>query len=231
MRNFRKNLWLSISLIAVSLVLTNQAQAQCVVCTPAPPGWICTSGGQGGEACTMDGINCTLINPCTCRDRDCPVAGEGPGTSAGKVKLNISHEVIETVRKVHPRFALALISLGKLPPLGFSEGKIYSAPIELSETDVEWHLKPSQESEEYFAQLKEKVQQAFGEGKSPAVYAFSIIKPSAADGFILKLQVEQTYATDPISSSLEVNLSSARKTKNRAENEVRFLEAGTWRIN
>lgn len=230
MQHSKKNLLVAVALIAIGLFFTIEAQAQCVGCVPAPPGWICMAAGQGGEACAMDGVNCTLINPCTCRDRDCP-QGLMRLASNEKVKLNISDEVIRAIGKTHPRAALALVSLRKLPPLGFSEGRINSAPVELTQADVEGHLESSRKSTKYFAQLKQRVQESFSQDVTPAVFKFWVEQSLTGNGFVLKLQPEETLANDLSFSLLEVNLTSGKESESRAKEKVTRLEATTWQIN
>lgn len=212
----------------IGIIFTNDIRAQgCVSCVPAPPGWICMASGQGGEACAMDGTNCTLINPCTCREGFCP-EGLLKLASNEKIKLNFSDKLIKAVGASHPRMALALVSLRKLPPLAYSEGKINSAAIEVTARDVAWHLRPAEKSKRYFAELKERVRESFKAGEAPAVFGFSIVH--SPNGLLLRLQLENALATDPAYQLLEVDLSYPTDKSNISNDGVTSLNATTWRI-
>lgn len=227
--NTRKSLVLYVAVLAaiVSISVSGIHAQGCVSCVPAPPGWICMASGQGGEACAMDGTNCTLINPCTCREGFCP-EGLLKLASNEKIKLNLSDKLIKAVGVSHPRMALALVSLRKLPPLTYSEGKINSAPVEITARDVAWHLRPAEKSKKYFAELKERVRESFKSGELPAVFAFSIVHSS--DRLLLRLQLENALVTDPPYQFLEVDLSSPVDKSSSVKEGFIQLTATAWRI-
>lgn len=198
-----------------------QAQG-CVSCVPAPPGSICKASGQGGEACAMEGTNCALNNPSTCPEGILKLAPNE------KIKLDFSDKLIRSVGTSYPRMALALVSLKKLPPLAYSEGKINSAAVEVTMRDVEWHLMPAEKSKKYFAELKERVRESFKAGQTPAVFAFSIQRSS--NGVLLRLQLENALATDPGYQFLEVDLSSPVDNSGALKDDFIRLTATAWRM-
>lgn len=240
MKGIRRSLF-SLTLLAIfGIAFSSNALSQnsvpgegsggCVRCVPAGQGWTCMAGGQGGDACTSDGGNCTLTNPCT---SGLACSTLNPDGTKSKVKLEIGDNLVREVGKTDPRIALALISIRRLPPLSYKEGIINSAPIELNGKDVESHLAPNGNSNDYALQLKGRISESFAKGLSPTVYNFSIEKSSIAGEYILRLQTVESGSMAAALSTLEVTLTAAAKDAALGNRDAtgEQLKATSWKIN
>lgn len=200
----------------------------CVKCVGAGHGWICQAAPGGGDACTTDGYNCTLINPCpSFGGANCPPNAQDP--TKPKIILNISDELVREVGKSNPRLGVALIGLRNLPPLSYSKGMINTAPVELSQNDIEEQLAATASSKDYVAQLRVKTGEAFKKGLLPTVYNFSIEPSSAPDAYILKLQTAEVGSFGSL-VSIDINLSEMKEATRDAKEPTRALKAGSWKI-
>lgn len=230
MQNFKRNMVSLLVTIVIALAFSANAFSQnnnpggCVGCVPAGQGWICTSAGMGGQACITDGNSCTLINPCT--------GGFCAGAnvlSNPTTRLEIPDNLIREVGKINPRFATVLISLKKLPTLNFKEGIVNSAPIEITEKDVEMQLAPSENTVAYKRQLKERMAEAFSQKLQATVFHFMIEEISAE--YVLKIQITEMGSLVSAHTSLEVNLAVQTTSKNIAEDAPQLLKPTSWKIN
>lgn len=198
----------------------------CVGCVPAGHGWLCMSSGQGGEACTTDGANCTLIGPCVgglCANQSV--------LSKEKVELQIDDSLIIEIGKTDPRMATVLISLRKLQQLSFSEGIVNSAPIEMTLDDVAWQLKKSAAARDYSARLKQRIGEAFDKGFLPTVYTFKIERNGADENsLLLKIENTESGSIAPSHSGLEVSLSVTKSELRNPDNTTNKLKAISWTI-
>jgi hypothetical protein len=230
MQNFGRAFRLIMFGLAFVTTLSIQAQAQCVNCAPAPPdGWVCVPSKMGGGGCTMSDINCTLISPCVPND-DLGCVRDDKSTPKTKMQLKFPVELVREVGRSDARLAITLLSLGKLPPVHHTEGRVNSAPLKLDESDVEMFLAPAEKSKDYFLRLKERMKDAFASGLSPTVYHYTIEKsPNSPGGYLLKIQVEKKQTFDSNYSVLEVELNSVKTENLKQDDEV--LEAKSWRGN
>ncbi len=158
------------------LFLATETSAQCVKCVAAPPGWMCMSGGIGGDGCITEGISCTLIGTCPSR------GGLASGDQSCDVKvlkrplISISSDLIRQVSLSDARLAMALASVREIRS-EFTEAKISFAPVELSKSDVEARLRYTGvkyfEMPEFKA-LKAKTRAAVEDKLDPIVYTIKI---------------------------------------------------------
>ncbi len=235
MKKIKRNfLWLLVIVLSYGIFYQN-INAQCVVCTPAPPGWICTNGQQGGEACSIDGITCTYISPCVgCQGNDCPetLSKSEPCklTKGNKTSIYISNDIIKEIGTINPHAAIALISIRNLPPLSYNEGKINVAKIDLTIEDVENHLVSPLESYDYLNGLKVKVSESFTRNVSPVVYDFYLEDLPVENKYILRLNQYDASAKDVSLFSLEIDLITEEATNVTKADETKKLTSALWRI-
>jgi hypothetical protein len=221
-----KNLKLSflsvMTMATICSILAADGFAQCVKCTIAGQGWICTAGMVGGDACITEGINCTLVNPCN--GRGLVENGEKDKLCAPKIleepQIRISDEIVREVGRSNPRLALVLISVRNIS-VEFHQGSVSAAPIEVTQTDVENYLTLPR-TDEYFKTVRRKAGEAFANKQEPIVYNFSVVK----DTFTRKTSLEIRRENN--SETLTVDLSETSKIS--GESQTTILEATSWRV-
>lgn len=216
------------SLAFVGNIFSQNVGDGCVRCVPAGQGWTCMAAAMGGEACTPNGFDCTLTVPCpSLNGAPCSLNAQDP-TKPGII-LNIPDRIIREVGKVNLRLAQSLLTLRKLPPHRYSEGIINSAPVELTETDIEEQLASTGISPEFLLRLRERMDEAFKKGLLPTVYNFSIQPASEPDTYVLKIQTAEVGSLGS-PASIEINLSETAGAMRRSKEPTRLLNADSWKI-
>ncbi len=225
MNFLNKAVFFAVGLFLCSLFFTVEINAQCVGCTPAPPGFICTAATSGGDSCaTGDGGTCTLTGACIAHnDR-----GSGDNTLCspkilGHVQVKISDKIIMNVASYDPRMAIALINVGKIA-VEFNQARISFSPIEYTFDDVENHLSQSYNSS-YFTALKLKAGEALKAGGTPVLYEVSITEDVSSNSVILTVRSSDPSA---LRSSIELNLSKI--TFGKGKNESGGFKAINWQF-
>jgi hypothetical protein len=225
----KKNLkTLLVSLIVVLFafsifVLALGSVPPCVVCVPAPPGWMCQgTSGIGGEACITQDRTCTLVDTCSPNPDFVGRESECLSKVLEYSPVSVPDNIIRDIARFNPHAALALIRIRNLK-LEFTQGKVNFAPVELTKEDVEKHL-TLPESSDYFEEIRAKVRDIFTNKQEPIVYEFVLNKDGANPSLHINA-INSTYS----SSSFEINLS--RVSFGRDENESTRFEATSWKIN
>ncbi len=233
MKKIRSYLFLPVIVLTLSLASAENIFSQglgdsCVKCVPAGQGWTCMAAASGGEACTPNGFDCTLTVICpSLNGAPCSLNAQDP--TKPRIILNIPDRIIREVGKVNLRLAQSLLTLRKLPPHRYSEGIINSAPVELTETDIEEQLASTGISPEFLLRLRERMDEAFKKGLLPTVYNFSIQPASEPDTYVLKIQTAEVGSFGS-PASIEINLSETAGAMRRSKEPTRLLNAGSWKI-
>ena len=209
-------------LLAIIVCLSpGSAQAQCVKCVPAPPGWMCVSAGQGGEGCITDALQCTLVNPCTCTGEFCPEGLRSLETN--KIKIDIPDSIIREVGKIDSNLAVVLVTLRRLPPAGYLEGIVNLASIDLNIDDVESHLGTGSALMQYKDDLKQRVERSFAEGLPPISYTFNLTKVPEK----YSMRIEPSVPKSGIAGNgIEIDFSATESGKDSGTNTLTVI---AWR--
>jgi hypothetical protein len=208
------------TILFVFSIFLVQANAQCVQCTPAPPGWICTGTTKiGGSGCLPEGENCTLIGTCTPENDSPELGGNSPGKKGDcslkilkKPLIIMSDSIIHDLSRANPRVALALINIRSIKA-EFKEGKISFAPIELTDKDVEKQL-TLPKSSRYFEERAAKIKEAFASQQEPIVYEFFFDRDDSANIFSLRISA---VSPNESTSSFKFNLSKISSKRNPSD--------------
>lgn len=179
---------------SIILLVSIQANAQCVQCVPAPPGFGCGPSPTGGQLCTTGNgkmPTCTLTGYCSGLTGE---AGSCDFTKKARSRiLEISDKTILEIGEMSPRIAVNLISIRQIP-VDFETGKISIADIAFNAKDVSKYLDPETPLE-FFDSVQEQVKVSFESKKMPIVYDFVL---QEVDGlFKLNLRTSDTRVPYP----------------------------------
>lgn len=207
-------------------ILTLESKGQCVQCTPAPPGWMCTGTTAGGGGCITKGLECTVIDTCFYNGGDFRAGAESQCSpkALGYSLVNVPDGMIRAIGRINPQAAIALINIRDIK-LEFKEGKVNLLPLEFTAEDVEKHLTLS-ESSAYFEEQKAKAREAFAQKQEPIVYEFHLSSDDDANAYSLRLGVVNPAGS---SSSFEIVLSKKAAGRGLLKS-VRF-DATSWLAN
>ncbi len=225
MKTLIKTAFTAAGLFLCLAVLTVDSKAQCVQCTPAPPGFICTASISGGDACaTGAGHACTLTGACIPQnDRSAGGNETSISVCAPKILKNpqvkISDRLIMEMANSDPRLAIALINLRNMR-VEFREARVSLAPIDFTIEDVANHLLLSDHSE-YFKALKKTAGDLFTNGGIPVLYEFFI-----SDDF-----ATMTVKSGDLSKSFSaVELNLIKVTFGKGKNQSDGFRVSGWQF-
>jgi hypothetical protein len=222
-----KAAFFAVALFSCLLIATAvNVNAQCVGCTVAPPGFICTAATAGGDSCqTGDGGSCTMTGACTPINN---LNGESKGSCVPKIlghpQVAISDKIVAQVGEQDPRMAIALINVRKIA-VEFKVAKVNFAPINYTTEDVVNHITQPHDSP-YFASIKKRAADAFAGGGSPVVYDISITEGRSPDTVVLTVRSADSSA---LHSSIELTLSKAMSGKDK--NVAADFQVTGWEFN
>lgn len=196
----------------------------CVQCGLEGGCFICEGALNGGLRCrTLGCFTCILDGTCS-----------NPGASQVQAPNNVGESGIkfdaDTIRQIaatQPRFAATLAGLNKVGGLTEEYTKVHWTPVYISSEDVEWWLKPEQESAAYFKKLNAKARR-LNRRKTPLIgYDLTVAESSDSSLKTVKLQVANASEVDPAYSSLELVLLDFAKSNSKA----REWQVKQWRVN
>ena len=195
------------SLVIGTFVLTcfiafaPNAAAQCVQCEPDAGCYSCGPSTRGGCRCQPAScFDCLVTTPCSDRIK-CRPSGE---REAG---IKFDETVITEIGQVHPRFAVALISLNKVGGLkDWTKFSTFPARLEASEV-VNW-LKPRAEAKDFYLDYTgRRVADA-----APITIEFDLERVNDIR-VIIKGRITNTISDDPPQTQLELELEKGRVVK------------------
>lgn len=196
----------------------------CVQCGLEGGCFICEGALNGGLRCrTIGCFTCILDGTCS-----------NPGANQVQARNNVAESGIkfdaDTIRQIgaqHPRFAATLAGLNKVGGLTEEYTKVHWSPVYISSEDVEWWLKPEQESAAYFKKLNAKARR-LNRRKTPLIgYDLTVAESSDSSPKNLRLQVTDGSAVDPAYSSLELTLLEKPKPNSKTSE----WQVKEWRVN
>lgn len=147
----------------------------------------------------------------------CDVTAALRESSKLKLRLTFDPRLIREIAVKHPRFAATLAGLNNGGGLTDAYSKIFWTPVEITQNDVEWWLKPGQQSAEFFKALSEKARSINQNGAPPTIYELTLEQLPDPSLATFRLRVVNGNAVDPSYSLLEVDLVNGK--------------AKGWRIN
>lgn len=122
---------------------------------------------------------------------------------------------IRELAAIHPRFAATLAGLNKAGGPTDNYSKIFWAPVDISTADVEYWLKPEQESATFFEQFNRKAKRANTKVKKgklePVIYEITFEEGPSSSLATLELRVIKGAPNDPPYSSMELKLAGSGK--------------------
>jgi hypothetical protein len=144
-----------------------------------------------------------------------------------KSTIEIDPETIRQIAAVQPRFAVTLVDLIRGGGLPGDSATIYWSPVELTHQDIEWWLKPKEESTAFFDALDRKARRSLRRSDQLIVYEITLEPDSNLSIKTLRLRVIKGSVVDAPYSSLEIRLLASEELNSKR----RRLEAKQWQIN
>jgi hypothetical protein len=129
--------------------------------------------------------------------------------------LDIEPDVIRQIAARHPRFAAIIAGIRTQRGLNAARNRVYWSPVEITQKDVEWWLRPNAESALYLESLKTKAEQAnrlVKQGKASAgIYELTVEQPARSETVTLVLRTVRGTVSDPPYSWLQIDFVDSAK--------------------
>jgi len=195
-----KRILMPILFVFVFTFTADQASAQCRTCTAPPPVGVacykCVDITIGFETCRI--LHCHFCDVAG----DCPIEGVA-NRSSSKLLLSFDPNTIRQIAKKHPRFAATLANMNHLGGLS-DNARLHWLPVPISKADVEWYLKPENESAKFFEKLERKIQHLSLKKSQEVIYEIAIDESADSTLATVHLKVIKWGAADPDYSSLKI---------------------------
>ena len=253
MKAFRMLFVLSLTVLAIS-ALANETIAQCVNCVTVAGCMECQARPNGGKGCrTLSCDGCMINVACegvmeewevlntplspverlshriTWRNissiENCASANAAQ-REVHRQDVRLNPSLIREIGAVHPRFARALTMLNE-GGLNSRWARIYLTPVSITSADVEWWLRPRQESSAFFERLTAEARRINLQGTPPVIYELTMEETPNISSATLTLRVIRGNIADPSYSSLTISLEGVTNSNSAA----RVWEARSWRVN